>query len=386
MATKRNRGINRWLVIAAVAVIAVGASVWLLAGRFAQQSPDEAVPAARQALAQGDVRTAIIHLKNAIQGEPTLAEARLLLGGAYLRIGDYAGAEKELETALEHGASPSDALPILGQAYLRQSKFDELLDRLTPGDRGVEVEAQLLALRAYAHLGKQEFDKGEALLRQAIALQPDAPQARLGLALLHRQRGDAAAAEAEVDHVLARDPENAEALNLKGELRRRAGDGDAALAAFDKAVSVEENNMMARLGRAAIYVAQNENAKAQADVDHVLKRAPAHPIANYLSALMLAKAGRDQDALNTLQKAGDALGGYPAGLYLLSYLNVRLNQLEQAESNLRRLLGLTDDVNARKLLASVHLRKGSPCRPCRCSPTPICASAAPRTPPSCSAG
>jgi putative PEP-CTERM system TPR-repeat lipoprotein len=317
------------------------------------------LPAARDALAKGDVRTAIVHLKNAVQDDPASAEARLLLGGAYVRVADYPSAEKELKLALDNGADSKDVLPLLGQTYLRQGKFDELLDRVLPADRGVQVESQILAMRAFAHMGKQELDKAESALRQAIALEPTSGQARLGLAMLYRQRGDSAAAETEIDAVIAMDDDNAEALNLKGELRRRSGDREGALAAFEKAVAADGNNLMARLGRAAIYVAENENVKAQADLDVVLKRAAAHPVANYLSALMQAKAGRDQEALATLLKSGELLNGYPAGLYLLSYLNVRLNQLEQAETNLRRLLGLTDDLNARKLLASVYLRKGS---------------------------
>src|SRR5690606_31786356 len=131
----------------------------------------------------------IVHLKNAVQDDPASAEARLLLGTAYLRVGDFPSAEKELEVALENGADAGQTLPPLGEALLRQGKFDELLDRLQPGDRAPEIETKILALRAYAHIGKQELDKAEALLRQAIALQPEAPQARLGLALLHRQRG-----------------------------------------------------------------------------------------------------------------------------------------------------------------------------------------------------
>ena len=49
---------------------------------------------------------ATIQLKNALQKDASLGEARYLLGKIYLEQGDYPGAEKELTRAFEAGYAP----------------------------------------------------------------------------------------------------------------------------------------------------------------------------------------------------------------------------------------------------------------------------------------
>src|SRR5262249_276040 len=72
--------------------------VGLLAG-CGKQSPEAQVASARQYLAKNDRTAAIVELRNALQQNPDLAEARFLLGKALLDNEDYAGAQKELRRA-----------------------------------------------------------------------------------------------------------------------------------------------------------------------------------------------------------------------------------------------------------------------------------------------
>src|SRR3954453_15289632 len=62
-------------------------------GRAATSPSQEYLANAQQRLQQGDVRAAIIQLRNAVQADPENLDARLALGQLYLRIGepDWAG-------------------------------------------------------------------------------------------------------------------------------------------------------------------------------------------------------------------------------------------------------------------------------------------------------
>ena len=64
------------------------------------EKPEAMVASAKDYLAKNDRNAAIIQLKNALQQNPDLGEARLLLGKAQLQAGDLASAEKELRKAL----------------------------------------------------------------------------------------------------------------------------------------------------------------------------------------------------------------------------------------------------------------------------------------------
>ena len=85
------------------------------------------VEEARSYLDQGKVKEAVIQLKNALQQDPKHRQARFLLGQAYLRSGDGASAEKELQQARELGLARQEWLVPLARAYLLQGQYERLL-------------------------------------------------------------------------------------------------------------------------------------------------------------------------------------------------------------------------------------------------------------------
>src|SRR5438552_16180828 len=88
--------------IRTVAALAVFAAA-LFSG--CSERPESMVASAKDYLAKNDRNAAIIQLRNALQKNPDLAEARFLLGKALLDNAEYAAAEKELRKAGELGYS-----------------------------------------------------------------------------------------------------------------------------------------------------------------------------------------------------------------------------------------------------------------------------------------
>lgn len=351
---------NKWLwALVAFVIIAAAGSFWVV-GRT-DLSSGNYLEDARQQIASGDVAAGIIQLKNAVQKNPSDGEARLLLGNIYVQIGEYSGAEKELRAAVTAGIQEERVVLLLAESYLRQRKYQTILDEIIPGQRGTETEARLLAYRGYGHLGLGDAEKAEEVLAKALELKPDDSKAMMGTALLLRSQGDVVSSESKVDELLALDPSYVDALLLKAELRRRDRDFDAAIAAYDAAVEVNERNISARLGRALLLVGKDEDEKASQDVSAVQRLAPKHPIAAYISALLRAKQGERDEAITTLLGTGEFLRTYPAGLYLLSSLQLSKNQYEQASGNLRQIQQLLPgEPTSLKLLASISMRRNEP--------------------------
>src|SRR5215470_9612363 len=118
MKLKVSRGLATGLVC--LALVALGAC-----GR---NDPAKLVSSAKEYLAKRDYTPAVIQLKNALQKEPTNGEARYLLGVALNEAGDPVSAEKELRRALEYKYPPAAVLPALAGTMLRLGQADKLVE------------------------------------------------------------------------------------------------------------------------------------------------------------------------------------------------------------------------------------------------------------------
>jgi len=76
---------------------------------------------AEQFLKNGDLKSAVIQLRNAVREAPDDSKIRAQLADAYLRTGDVAGAEREARAARDRKGDEADYLPVLAEVLLRQS-------------------------------------------------------------------------------------------------------------------------------------------------------------------------------------------------------------------------------------------------------------------------
>ena len=76
-------------------------------------SAEGRVDRARAEIAKGDYQAAVIDLKNALESDPNLPQARILLAQASLQLGDVRDAEKELRRAREAGARPEEVADLV---------------------------------------------------------------------------------------------------------------------------------------------------------------------------------------------------------------------------------------------------------------------------------
>src|SRR5438105_2276489 len=92
----------------------------ILAAAIAAFSPSLVSPAravsyvedAQQFLKQGDAKSAVIQLRNAVRDAPDDLKLRAQLAEAYLRLGDTRSAEREARAARERRGAETDYLPV----------------------------------------------------------------------------------------------------------------------------------------------------------------------------------------------------------------------------------------------------------------------------------
>jgi len=320
------------------------------------------VKEAEQYLAKGDLKAAEIEMRNAVRQSPDDPVIRARLAQIYLDLGDVVSAEREARAARERHGDEADYLPILATALLRQGKFSDVADLIQPGDRPRALESKVRTALAAAAVGLNDRNKAEAMLRDAIRLDPEAAQPKVQLArLLNRQNPDEA--DKLVDAAIAADPRSTEILGIKAEILRSRGDQDGALRLFDQALDIDSKFLQGHLGRADINIARGNFKAADADLDPILKATPNLFLANYLRALELAKQQQYAAADRIFDRISPNFARLWTGYYLQGATKLALKQFAQAESILGKYLAHAPlDQRAARLSASAALQQRAPSR------------------------
>ncbi|RSZ59298.1 PEP-CTERM system TPR-repeat protein PrsT [Massilia atriviolacea] len=309
---------------------------------------------ARQFIAKGDSKAAVIQLKNALVKNPSDADARLTLGLLYLDTGDIPSAEKELRKAIELGAPKDKALPALANALMLQQQYQKVLDE-TAG----AADADMLALRADANAGLGKADQATALYAQALAARPGHAAALIGSARQALARKDLPEANRLADEAVKSNPADASAWMFKGDLLRAQAKGSEALAAYDQVLKLKPNHRSAHLERAFVEIAAGKFDAAKADLDAARKITPNALMVSYAQALLDFTQGKHAAAKETLQKILRVAPEHMPSVLMAGAVEHALGSLPQAEQHLRKYLAaMPEHRYARKLMVSTLLKMG----------------------------
>ncbi|EXI68014.1 MAG: tetratricopeptide repeat protein [Candidatus Accumulibacter adjunctus] len=336
----------------------------LLLGCGGGEKPADLLNQAKEALQKNDHKTAVIQLKNALQQDQQLAEARFLLARALLAGGDPAGAEVELRKAQELNYSVEQITPLLARTLLMMGQADKVIKDLANAPLATaEARADLQTSIGQAYLLQDKPQQAEAAYAAALAAQPGYAPALIGEARLKATGGDLPGALVILDRGLQDSPRLYEAWQLKGDLLQAQGDGAGAMAAYRKAVEVKPDYLA---GHAAIMrqqLAENQLDAAAQQLATIKQFAANHPQTHYLTA-MLAYQKKDypaaRDAILLMLRV---VPDNPLGLQLAGLIEYELKAYPQAEDYLLKALPKTPELGiARRVLIASYLRDGKPAK------------------------
>jgi len=318
------------------------------------------VDSARAYEEKGDFKAAEIELRNALRQAPQDAHVHALLAQVYLKLDLFSMAEREARAARDLNADESDYLQTLAGAMMGQGKFVDIPSEIKPGDRPPELESKVRLILAGAALGSGDRGKTEALLREAVAINPTALEPKLVLARqVIRTKPDEA--EKLVDEALAADPKSAAAIVTKGDILAEKHDANGATQRFEEALAIDPNNVDARLGRANVNLARGDYDNLDKDLDSVLKTAPKNARAHYLRALEYFKKQNFAAADEIFDKLSSGFNNMPEGLYFQAANKFGLRQYDQAANIINKYVArVPEDPAGIRLAATVALRRGEP--------------------------
>jgi len=109
-----------------------------------------------------------------------------------------------------------------------------------------------LVLRAKAEYFSGDLDKAEKSCRRALKTRPSSLEAKLCLARILREKGDAAGAQAAAESMLADNPQDIRALRFAAEIAGEEGKIDEAAVLLDRAAEFSAESAMVLLDRARL--------------------------------------------------------------------------------------------------------------------------------------
>jgi len=331
----------------------------LLAGALmagCSDSPTDLVGSAKTFVEKGDRNAAMIQLKNALQANPDLAEARYLLGEIYFDRGEMANALKELERAHQLGYDQDGIYPMLARAMLREGRGAEVVkdyDTKTLQDKAADAALKTAVGDAYL---ATDVDVAEKKYREALAEDPNNLLAELGIARLRVSQRRFDEALSLLDGLLKKAPDMVDPYLLKGIVLVATQDLEGALAMYRKATEVSPSSQGAHIRLVSFLIQSKRIDEAKDALEKMDKAVGKTPMRNYLSALIAFRENEPTKARDLLQQVIKVAPDYLPGRLLAGVVFYRLNDQLQAQANLNKVLeAAPKNVIARQLLISSYI-------------------------------
>ena len=265
--------------------VAFLSTLLLLLTSCSNNDPEKPLASARDYLQKNDTKSATIQVKNALQINPELAEARYLLGTILLKEGNASGAEIELRKALAAKYPESRVVPELALSLLLQGQSQKVIDEfgeLQLANSGADASLQTTLAAAYGALRKPEL--AESALNAALRADSDHVPA-----LLQRARQRAAARDVEgalsiVEGALSKDARHLDALKFKGDLLLYGkGNADEAIATYRKSIEVRPDFAPGHFALLTALIQQNQLDEAGKELLELKRLAAGNPQSEILN-------------------------------------------------------------------------------------------------------
>lgn len=277
--------------------------------RLAQLETDEGmILAAEEMLGLAYLNTgqyfdSYLHYRRALRMAPDSPSIHLGLAHLNIRRGRLEEAERWAHRALELDPSSARASLIMGLAAERRRDYPAAVEHYRaylegePEDWRIRLSRGLiLAVR----LGRDR--EAEQELEVVVDRQPDQAEARAVLGEIYLRRGEEEAAAEAAGLSLEADPGNYRALTLLGRLRLQDGDMAGAEPLFREAYRIEPEGAMVLYGMGVIGFARGDYGEAEEYFRRALERVPVFPEAALNRGLALEVLGRRGEALEVLDE------------------------------------------------------------------------------------
>jgi Flp pilus assembly protein TadD len=259
-----------------------------------------------QAARDGQPERAGALLREALQVDPNLWEARYDLGIVLAGTGNLSESEQQLRIVAKLVPDFQDGAVALAEVRRRRGEARVAADGLSDfvRDHATAVDARMLYVEVLRESG--QVDKAIAEAREVLVRKPADATALAELALSHLAKGENEAAALLAKQALDASPTSAVAHRATGLLDLANGDDAEAFAEFRKAAQSDPHDTTSRLNMGVVLLRAGAYAKAEERYREILRVAP-DDIEAELGLAAALRGGADVQHPNKLEEAGAGL-------------------------------------------------------------------------------
>jgi putative PEP-CTERM system TPR-repeat lipoprotein len=307
---------------------------------------------------------AIIQLKNALQQDPRMLPALVLLGQAHLRKGEPAAAERVFLDAEKLGVDRSQIVIYYAQSYFDQGKYKLLLEKFGADGLAPAARLEVLLYRARAQLELSQLDAAMTSAKLAQEIRGGEARALAVQARIHLNAGRIEEAKTTVGQAIRISPSDSDALNMLASISHSTGDLITAARDYGRALNANPDNREARVARVGLLLDLNRNGEAWKDLEYLKTKFPRDARASYLRSVYFSRKGDEIRSRESLAEVANILdlispeflASQPQLQMLGGLAHFGLNQHERAKTFLGVYLKQHPrEAGVRKLLASIYL-------------------------------
>jgi tetratricopeptide (TPR) repeat protein len=222
--------------------------------------PHYYIAAALERLSYPD--SAAVEYQTALQMNPKYVEALTGLGNLLRKQGKLPEGTAKLEEAVKYGPKDAPAVYSLGQAYLKDKRYDEALTVFRRGTLLKQWRELFLDGMGLALEGKGDLKQAEEILIRARETNPNSLRVRLDLGGFYQRKKIPVLAAPEFGKAAELDPKNAETHFLYGKALVGMNEFNAGLAAYMKAIEVDSTYAPAYLESGRLFYRANRPTDA----------------------------------------------------------------------------------------------------------------------------
>jgi arylsulfatase A-like enzyme/tetratricopeptide (TPR) repeat protein len=299
-----------------------------------------AVQRAGELMVRGDYAQSAQALESAVRREPTMPQARLMLGSCYAELGRANEAKSQFDQVLKNDPQSIQALIGLANILLEEEKIEDVV---TLCKRTISIDArnsQAYALLANAYISQHQPLTALPYLEKAVEIQPKITQNRLNLAASLVDAKQFSRAQAILDEIVREHPKFPGAwfnLGVLYDEQRRVED---ARTAYLAEVVNYPNSFKARFNLGRVLSALGDWTGSNEQMREVIRIAPSQAEGYlFLARGLLHEGGPLSDVQGFVEK-GLALARTPdtkaLGWFLLADVFQRQQQPQKVTDALKK--------------------------------------------------
>lgn len=322
---------------------------------------DNYIDSGKEYLSNDELSSAIIQFKNQLKKDPKDAEARYLLGTAYIQDKDYNAAKKELSRAYKLAPDNDEYRLFYAESLLLTGNSTQAFTLLEKEIGDIQLDIKRMEFIAQIHIVNKQNDKAQKLLQQLLNKDIKSDQKakiELLLAKIALSENQLEKASQLIQSSLETTPDDLEALNIKGTLLYLSKDYPQAINLYSQLIEKNPDSVMFNLQRARLYMITNQGVKAEDDLNHLLSLNNKNIFANHLMSKLKLQEKDYKSAADYSQKVLSVNPSYNDALLVSGASNYFLGRFNQAEKSLSLYITKNpNDPYAHGMIADIYIQQ-----------------------------